>query len=714
MHDAISDPAPGSSVEPIEVLLDRVIQRSPVGIAAIDHEGRFRVVNPAYGAILGYEPDQLLGRSFLTVLPAGEQDRRLSQHRQFLDLGSDYKGEFDVLRSDGATRRVLAESVRLPGGAGPALRLVYVVDITERRQFELALQTQRQFLQSVLDGMGADICVVDEAGLIVEVNRAWREFCARNQGRLEHASVGTSYLEVCERALGSGEPGAGLAARFAELLREVLAGRRAGFELEYPCHSPQEQRWYLARVSRIEGSQPLRIVIAHDDVTALKLAQETLRHSEALLLDLTASIPGAVFRLALAADGSTRLIHISPGVWALFGMTAAQALEDVAALWELIVPEDRPAHDASLRLARAQRKPWEHAYRIREATTGAIKWILVQAAAPRMEGSALAFTGVLSDITQRMQTESALKASEETYRTLFETVAQGVVYQDTAGRITSANPAAQRILGLTLAQLQGRDSIDPRWQAVREDGSDFPGTEHPSMQALRTGLPVKDVVMGVAVPGRDLAWILVSAIPLVKQGVVQGVHASFEDITQRVVLSRELQRQARTDDLTGVANRRNVLQRLGQEHERMQRHRGLHGCVLALDLDHFKAVNDRWGHPAGDAVLVHVAHLMQQAVRGLDIVGRTGGEEFVVLLPDTRLDEARHLGERLREHLAGSPLAWGGHSIVVTVSLGLSELSPDDSSADAALLRADQALYEAKAAGRNCLRVRAGRELTRL
>ena len=146
----------------------------------------------------------------------------------------------------------------------------------------------------------------------------------------------------------------------------------------------------------------------------------------------------------------------------------------------------------------------------------------------------------------------------------------------------------------------------------------------------------------------------------------------------------------------------------------MQRHRGLHGCVLALDLDHFKAVNDRWGHPAGDAVLVHVAHLMQQAVRGLDIVGRTGGEEFVVLLPDTRLDEARHLGERLREHLAGSPLAWGGHSIVVTVSLGLSELSPDDSSADAALLRADQALYEAKAAGRNCLRVRAGRELTRL
>ena len=105
---------------------------------------------------------------------------------------------------------------------------------------------------------------------------------------------------------------------------------------------------------------------------------------------------------------------------------------------------------------------------------------------------------------------------------------------------------------------------------------------------------------------------------------------------------------------------------------------------------------------------------MQQAVRGLDIVGRTGGEEFVVLLPDTRLDEAQHLGERLREELARAPLVNGGQTIVVTVSLGLSELSPEDTSADAALQRADQALYEAKAAGRNCLRVRAGRQLTRL
>jgi PAS domain-containing protein len=285
------------------------------------------------------------------------------------------------------------------------------------------LQAQRQFLQSVLDGMGADICVVDEAGVIVKVNRAWREFCARNGGSFERAGVGTSYLNVCERATGPGEPGADLAARFAELLRDVLAGRRAGFELEYPCHSPDEQRWYLARVSRIEGSQPLRVVIAHDDVSALKRAQETLRLSEALLLDLTASIPGAVFRLALAADGSTHLIHASPGVQALFGVHAQDALHDAAALWG---PASCPKTDRRTTprcvWPRREAAPGNTPAASDEAGSGARKWILVQAAARRSEAGALVFTGVLTDITQRMHTEAALKASEETYRTLFETV----------------------------------------------------------------------------------------------------------------------------------------------------------------------------------------------------------------------------------------------------------------------------------------------------
>ena len=126
--------------------------------------------------------------------------------------------------------------------------------------------------------------------------------------------------------------------------------------------------------------------------------------------------------------------------------------------------------------------------------------------------------------------------SEERYRALFETMAQGVVYQAPDGRITSANPAAERILGLSLEQMQGRSSVDPRWRAVREDGSDFSGGQHPAMEALRTGKPVNGVTMGVFHPAaRRVRWILIDAVPQFLPGETRPhqVYATFTDITER-------------------------------------------------------------------------------------------------------------------------------------------------------------------------------------
>ena len=140
------------------------------------------------------------------------------------------------------------------------------------------------------------------------------------------------------------------------------------------------------------------------------------------------------------------------------------------------------------------------------------------------------------DITERRQAEEALTQSEENYRTLFETMTQGVVYQSTDGSVINANPAAERILGLSLDQLQGRTSIDPRWKAVHEDGSDFPGEEHPSMVALKTRQPVNNVTMGVFHPGEGRRrWITIDAVPHLRPGEQRPhqVHSTFTDITER-------------------------------------------------------------------------------------------------------------------------------------------------------------------------------------
>ena len=141
---------------------------------------------------------------------------------------------------------------------------------------------------------------------------------------------------------------------------------------------------------------------------------------------------------------------------------------------------------------------------------------------------------ILKDITEQKRAEADRQKSERKYRLLHETMAQGIVYQAADGRIISANPAAERILGLTIEQLVGKTSMDPGWKTVREDGSVLPGSEHPAMIALRTGKPVGPVIMGIYQPQlQDEVWITVNAIPIYEDGetMPSEVYTTIRDIT---------------------------------------------------------------------------------------------------------------------------------------------------------------------------------------
>jgi two-component system cell cycle sensor histidine kinase/response regulator CckA len=154
----------------------------------------------------------------------------------------------------------------------------------------------------------------------------------------------------------------------------------------------------------------------------------------------------------------------------------------------------------------------------------------------------------------REQTEDALRQSEERFHWLFETMAQGVVFQDADGGIVLANRAAERILGLSQDQVRGRTSMDPRWEAVHEDGSVFRGDQHPAMMALRTGEPVSGVMMGVRQPELgEHRWIVIDAMPQFTPGQSKpsGVYATFTDITERKLATDRLQRQLALDEITG-------------------------------------------------------------------------------------------------------------------------------------------------------------------
>ncbi len=165
---------------------------------------------------------------------------------------------------------------------------------------------------------------------------------------------------------------------------------------------------------------------------------------------------------------------------------------------------------------------------------------------------------------------------------------------------------------------------------------------------------------------------------------------------------KQLAEMAATDVLTGIANRRAVLERFVEEFLKARRRGSPLGCLI-FDLDNFKRINDTFGHQAGDEVLQQFATAVRQVIRGYDIFGRYGGEEFLLIAPDTDLEQTSQLAERIRQRIAERLVAGAGFggSSPVTVSIGGSGLRPDDPHVDALIRRADEALLEAKRQGKN-------------
>lgn len=190
-------------------------------------------------------------------------------------------------------------------------------------------------------------------------------------------------------------------------------------------------------------------------------------------------------------------------------------------------------------------------------------------------------------------------------------------------------------------------------------------------------------------------------------GEVAHIAIIVYDVTKVAVNNRQLQEAngqlqqlSRTDRLTGLLNRGYWEECLGIEFVRYQRYRHKTSLVI-FDIDHFKKINDGYGHQAGDAVIRAVAELTRSHARATDVAGRYGGEEFVVLLPDTELDGAFLFAERLRKAVQETVVPYGGQRIQFTISLGVALLEDDCQRYEQLIERADAALYDSKESGRN-------------
>ncbi len=212
--------------------------------------------------------------------------------------------------------------------------------------------------------------------------------------------------------------------------------------------------------------------------------------------------------------------------------------------------------------------------------------------------------------------------------------------------------------------------------------------------------------VGIAKDDDFAAWHrdrVTMAIRMALVATVTGTVACFMfgRWKQHEAQNQRLIEQSRTDALTQCANRRHLMEALASERQRSLRNAKCF-CLLALDLDHFKAINDEFGHLGGDQALRHFAAIAKNALRAIDTLGRMGGEEFCVLLPETRIESAMKIAERIRAELESLPIMLNSTPVTMTVSIGIAAWRADGTDTSEKLLsRADKALYEAKRSGRN-------------
>lgn len=391
-----------------------------------------------------------------------------------------------------------------------------------------------------------------------------------------------------------------------------------------------------------------------------------------------------------------KLIYVNEAAYTTRGYTKEELL--AMPLSELRVPEHAIETQSRLdTLAEVKSAVYETAHRKKDGTS---MYVEVHARVIEFSGRKV-IASIVRDITERKKAEEALRRSEAKYRTLFEAMEQGVLYRDAQGRITEANPAAERILGVTIGEMLGTTTTITPWKVIHEDGSDFLGDEQPSMIALRTGQEVTNVVIGILSPGREwCCWANVHAIPQFRDGedAPYQVFVTFEDITERKKAEEQLAHLAAHDPLTDLPNRRSLGEALKRATARARR--GFPSALLFLDLDNFKLINDTLGHTAGDAVLINTAETLRQALRAEDILARLGGDEFAVLLDGGTIKIAHGAAERMQRAITGTPVVMGDHSFNLSLSIGLVVISGAHEP-EVVLSKADAAMYEAKDQGGN-------------
>jgi diguanylate cyclase (GGDEF)-like protein/PAS domain S-box-containing protein/putative nucleotidyltransferase with HDIG domain len=449
--------------------------------------------------------------------------------------------------------------------------------------------------------------------------------------------------------------------------------------------------WAWVRLSAIpvaDGAE-LRIVDLSGD-RALVAALERARRLESVLHQ----IDDYVYVWEYHPDGTSWPIAESIPSRRFFRLDPHDGVSDEDLWRRRVHPDDRHLYDV-VTTAQSEGRGGTGEYRLAHEDGSIVHVFDRWHGVTRRDGVAVV-EGVISDVTAMRAAEAAGRASEERFRVLAAAAPVGIYIADADGRIVYANDRWQQIYGLT-----GGDELDDRWaDAVHPDAREE--ALEIWRAAVWSGGPYEATLRLQKADGRE-AWIASRGAPMHDEhGNVMGYVGTDDDVTDRVVATRELERLSQTDPLTGLANRRRINERITAAVEVAHVDSTTTPGVILFDVDHFKEVNDVYGHQAGDAVLAETAQRITAALAPGEEAGRWGGEEFIVLVQTARdVETLSRTADRIRRRISELPVFAAGAPLTIHASAGAAITTPTVESGSMLVDRADRALYAAKRRGRD-------------
>lgn len=639
---------------------------------------RFSYLNAKAALLFGLEQAVLLKGKLGEILPSIRHSGWFDQLVSVVVKQQSLEDDYEVTSPDIHAKWLHYQIVPLADGLAVTMR-----DISARKRDEVEMRENRAFLQSLIEYLPVLIFAKSFRGETADTLVVWNKTAEHVMGYTAEQVIGRNNREIFPSKVAD---------TLNALDRQMLADPRVVDIPEFPYRRPDGALCYLHSISVplfSESGEVDYILGIVEDITVRRTQEWALRSQQAEMQAVNDSLPLGLFR----TDSSGHVTYVNSA----FEKMTEFDLEELRhhGWYRAVHPDEKQQVEDEWGVAMRNDLPYQSTHRF-QLRDGRIIWTSVKAAQIRLDGKVRGYVGSVDDITARRMAEQAVLKGERWLRTITDNVPALIAYVDDEERYRFSNIHYEQVFNSRGVTLLGRRVCDVF-------GSEAYAAASERIAAALRGEKVCFERESVGEDGVKKCW-RVEYIPDVQDGKVAGFYSMVMDITELKQVENRLRMLARIDSLTGLANRSYFNEKLTEAIASSENEKLLL-AVMFLDIDHFKAFNDSFGHHGGDLVLREFSRRLTACIRYTDTVARLAGDEFVILIQNANMvDEIEIIARKIMSEMQhGFEVL--GNVCEVTTSIGITIRRNGEMDIETLLRRADDALYTAKSAGRSTFKI---------